>query len=219
MDILTAGIDVGSVTGQTIKADLGVADSLIIGHMILRNVVFLILADEALTFPGGFRIPGIIGFPVLEAMGELQFENNTLFVPQDIPARQDHNLALDNLTPLISFTFNNYQMVGRFDTGANQTQFYEPFFNEFFRDTLDTSLIDTIRTGGAGGIISAPVYELPRISIEIAGTTVTLDSTAIHTEVFGDQSDSYLYANLGMDLVDHFDGYILNFRDMAIIVK
>jgi len=219
VDILAGGIDVGSVTGRTVKADLGVADSLTIGNMLLRNVVFLVLPDEALTFPGGFLIPGIIGFPVLEAMGELQFENNTLFVPQNVNARQEHNLVLDNLTPLISFTFNNSQMVGRFDTGANQTQFYQPFFNEFFRDTLDTSLIDTIRTGGAGGIVSVPVFELPRISIGIAGTTVTLDSVPIHTEIFGAQSDNYLYANIGLDLVDQFDGYILNFRDMAFIVK
>jgi len=219
LEIIEAGFDVGTATGKKLKGDLAVADSLIIGSMFLRNVVFLVFPDNALTFPGGFQLRGIIGFPVLEAMGELRFQDDTIFIPEKVPERRIMNLALDDLTPLITFAFTSDTLLGRLDTGATETVFYEPFYRTYFSGMIDSSRIDTTRYGGVGGVVSYPVYRLENIQIGIAGETVMLDSTFAHTTGLGSTAESYLYANIGLDAIQNFDRYILNFRDMAFVVE
>ena len=219
LHVIEAGFDVGTATGQIVKGDLGIADSLAIGNITLRHVVFLVFPDETLTFPGGFQLRGVIGFPVLEALGELQFQNGTIFVPQNPPARDIHNLALENLTPLIQFTCRGDRLIGRFDTGADKTDFYQPFFRRYFANTVTPAQIDTVKSGSVGGIVEHPVYRLNTITIGLADTSVTLDSVNIHTEVLGDSSENYLYANIGLDVLRNFNRYILNFRDMALILQ
>ncbi len=194
------------------------ADSLAIGNIIFENVVFLIFPDEELTFPVGFQLKGVIGFPVLEAMGELQFKNETIFIPQDPPNRDIQNIALENLSPLITFGCKDEQLIGRFDSGASKTQFYGPFFRRYISDSVNPSEIDTIKAGGVGGVVTHPVYMIKMITIEIADTTVTMDRLYAHTEILGKPSQNYLYANIGLDILNQFDSYILNFRDMALIV-
>ena len=217
--LIRAGFDVGTATGQTVKGDLGIADSLTIGQAVLRHVVFLVFPDEALTFPGGFQLRGVIGFPVLEALGELQFSNGTIFIPQNPPTRTLHNLVLENLTPLVRFTYRGDTLIGRFDTGAGRTDFYEPFFQRYFANTVTAAQIDTIKSGGVGGIVEQPVYRLKKLTIRLAENSLILDSVAVRTEVPGDGSENYLYANIGLDVLRHFDEYILNFRDMAFILR
>lgn len=55
----------GTSTGSRVTADVAVAPRVRLGQVELANVVFLVLPDEALTFGPTFRIPGLIGFPVI----------------------------------------------------------------------------------------------------------------------------------------------------------
>ncbi|NIR52653.1 hypothetical protein GWO43_29030 [candidate division KSB1 bacterium] len=219
LQIIEAGIDVGTATGKRVKGDVGVAESLSIGNMTFEHVVFLVFPDEALTFPGGFQLHGVIGFPVLEAMGELQFQNGILSIPKDPPIREIQNLALENLTPLIEFTYEGNPLIGRLDSGAGRSVFYEPFFRRFYSDKVSPSQVDTIKAGGVGGIVEHPIYWLDTITIGMADTTVMIDSIYVHTKVMGNPSQNHLYGNIGLDVLNKFDTYILNFEDMAFIVE
>src|SRR5690606_21068555 len=51
MKIIPAGIEVGTITGQTINADLAVCPVMKIGAIEIRNAVFLVMSDEALYIP------------------------------------------------------------------------------------------------------------------------------------------------------------------------
>lgn len=218
--IFKTGIDVGTSTGKTVKGHMGVADSLVIGNVSYSNVVFLVFPDEALTFPGGFQLRGIIGFPVLEALGELQFRDGTIFIPEHVPDRKIHNMALQNLTPLIEFRYKGENLIGRFDSGASRTVFYESFYRRFIADSLDTTLTDTVRAGGVGGVVKHPVIWLENVNIAMLGTSITLDSTYVHTAKLNSSTSSqYLYANIGLDIIQDFGSYILNFRDMSLVVQ
>lgn len=217
LQIKNIGIDVGTATGKILKGDVGIADSLTIGNMKFKNVIFLVFPDEILTFPGGFKIHGIIGFPVLEAMKELHFRNGKIIVPEDPRERTLQNLALQDLTPLISFKYKGDQLIGRFDTGANKTVLYQPFFQKYFASSVRPNSIDTVESGGIGGMVKFPVYPLENISLNIADTEIKLENIYAHTTTFS--SEYYLYANIGLDALDGFDEYILNFEDMALIVK
>lgn len=221
MRIVPAGIDVGSSTAVRVTADLAIADSVRIGAMHFHDVVFLVLDDALLTFPDGFRIPGIIGFPVIEQMGEIRMKGRSLLsVPAAPPRRPQGNLLLDELTLLTPVQWEGRPLLCRLDTGAGHTQVYERFYRRF-REAIDAaSDTGTRQFGGAGGIVKTPV-RIARDARLVAGdTAATLKAldVLIHS-IARDESEDYLDCNLGHDVFDQFDEMIVNFRDMAWLLR
>lgn len=220
LEVLPAGLEVGSSTDLQVTADLAVADRVELGGFILENVVFLVFPDEVFTFPDAV-IRGIIGFPVVEALGELRFRKDShIEVPAQVPEYDVHNLALDELTPLIRVGYGDDHLVFRFDTGASRTELYEPFYRRY-RDRVEAEgTLDTLRTGGAGGIRDLPGYTLTDVTLRVGDRTVTFPRLHVHTRVLTKNPErNDLYGNLGLNVMDHFDEYILNFRSMSLLLR
>jgi hypothetical protein len=219
--ILPAGIDVGTSTDRRIVADMGVADRVAIGQLHYRNVVFLVLDDALLSFPDGFRIPGIIGFPVIERMGEIRMgADGELIVPTTIPPRRQRNLAFSGLTPLTRAVWEGAPLLCRLDTGAGRTQLYEPFFRRFRARVDSAAQRATRRVGGAGGTRDLSVRVLPNVRLHVGDTVAVLDSVdVLEQSIVRAEPENYLDCNLGHDVLDAFSGYILNFRDMAFLLR
>lgn len=149
LQIRPVGLTVGSSTDASVETDIAVAPRLTIGHIVYQNVVFLVLPDRALTFPDGFRIPGLIGFPVIEAMGEIHFRRDgSLEIPARASTRSLGNLVLEELRPLVQVDYDGERLVCLLDTGAGQTQFFAPYYlrHRTRFDALGTP--DSLKTGG-----------------------------------------------------------------------
>ncbi len=218
--ILPAGIDVGTSTDKRVTADLGVADSITIGNVHFKNVVFLVFNDSLLTFPGGYRILGLVGFPMIEQMGEIELDKGgVLKIPVTPALRTQNNLALDDLTPLTPMRWNGSKLLCRLDTGAGHTQMYERFYSRF-RAGIDASSTKATRhVGGAGGIRETPVRVLKKPTFMVGDTSIVMDSVdVLPNSIVSDPADNYLDCNIGHDILDTFSGFILNFRDMAFIL-
>lgn len=218
--IIPAGIDVGSSTTHRVTADLGVADDLRIGGLHFAHVVFLVLDDSLLTF-GSFRIPGIVGFPVIDQMGEVRFERGgRVEIPVDPPRRSEHNLALAGLTPLTQVGWNGDTLVCSLDTGADGTEFYERFYRAN-RPLIDSTSTPSVRRfGGAGGIQTTPVRVLRHVRLALGDTIATLDSASVLTHrIARNASEDYRDCNLGHDVFDSFGEYVIDFRDMAFVLR
>lgn len=219
--IVPAAIDVGSSTDRRVVADVGVADRLTIGGIHYRHVVFLVLDDALLTFPGGYRIPGIIGFPVIERMGEVRLGvGGELSVPAAAPERHERNLAFDELTPLTRVRWGDVPLLCRLDTGADRTQLYEPFYRRVRARVDAATRPSTRRMGGAGGVRELRVRVLPGVRLAVGDTVAALDSVdvVLHT-ITRDAAKNYLDCNVGHDILDAFPSYVLNFRDMAFVLQ
>ena len=219
--IVPAGIDVGSSTSVRVTADLGVADSVRIGAMHFHDVVFLVLDDALLTFPGGFRLPGIIGFPVIEQMGEIRMKGRSLLSVPAVPTlRTEGNLLLDELTLLTPVQWDRRPLLCRLDTGAEHTQVYERFYRSY-RGAIDAaSDTGTRKFGGAGGVVTTPVRVVRGARLVAGDTVATLNTldVLIHS-IARDETEDYLDCNLGHDVFDQFDEMIVNFRDMAWLLR
>jgi len=220
MKVLPVGIDVGSSTDQKVTADLAVADRFELGAFAFRNVVFLVFEDSLLTF-GDFRIPGLVGFPVIEALGEVQLHGrDSLSVPAHPQERKARNLSIDGLTLLTPLQWEGERLLCRLDTGAGSSQLYEPAYRRL-ADRIDArSRAATRRMGGVGGVRPLPARVLGVTSFEACDAAVTLDSLDVLVQsIAPNEDENVLDGNLGHDIFDRFDSLIIDFRDMAVLLR
>lgn len=216
LQILKAGLQVGTSTGSKVTANLAVAPRVQIGNVVLEDVVFLVVPDELLTFGPTFRIPGIIGFPVIDALGEVQYRHGgVLEMPGTVPQRTPQNLALDYLTPLIEVEVMGHNAICDLDTGANRTSLHLPFYQRYREAVQAAGQADTIRTAGAGGERRIPAYVLSDLRMALGDTATVLPRVAVYTESVAPSGERATDCRLGLDALAGFDGYLLNFRSMT----
>lgn len=218
--ILPADIDVGSSTDIRNRADLAVADSLVIGGTRLDHVVFLVFDDRLLTFPG-MTIRGIVGFPVIEALGEVGIRaDGSIALRGAATARSAQNLALDGHTPLTVIRWRGERSLCRLDTGATQTDFYQPFYRRYQRWIDSAGTPDTTTSGGVGGLRQHSVIRVKGVTIEVGDTGHSFPEIAVMTtSIVRAEADNFLDCNLGHDVFDAFSEYGFDFREMRFFLR
>jgi hypothetical protein len=108
----TTTIEVGSITGRNVQSRIGVCPEFNLGSIKVQNAVFLVFPDEALAIAqANFQINGIIGFPVIEAMKEIQLTKKGEFiVPLQKSRYTEQNMAINFLNPVIYLDGENYTL-------------------------------------------------------------------------------------------------------------
>jgi hypothetical protein len=217
LEVREAGMEVGTSTGSRVTADVAVAPRLRLGEVELANVVFLVLPDEMLTF-GEFKIPGVIGFPVLNALGEVEFRpGGVLRVPGEVPDRGVRNLALPSLTPVIKVSVDGRDAVCEFDTGAGRTSLHLPFYTHHQAWIESHGQPDTVRFAGAGGERRIPAYILSDVRLTVGDTAVAMQRLEVYTESVATSNQPETDCRLGLDVIASFGGYLINLRSMTFL--
>ncbi len=222
LKVLDDSFDVGSgMTGITFKSRLGIADSIYIGHVLIRNVVFQVMPDEVLYFePIQFRINIIIGYPVIQQLKEIQvYQDGKMVIPKKPTPTDLHNLAMDGLSPILAVRTGNDTLGFHFDSGATSSDFYSTYFAKYKQDITSRGKLKKVQTGGAGGSLVMEVYSLDSLQLNIANKTITLKDVVVHSEPIGKHWKEKFYGNLGQDVITPFKVMILNFDDMYIDFK
>jgi len=173
--------------------------------------VFLVFPDEALAIPqANFQINGIIGFPVIEAMKEIQLTKKGEFiVPLQKSNYTEQNMAINFLNPVIYLDGENYT----FDSGANSTTLYESYFAKHKKDIEPAYKETDLTIGGAGGNLTKKGY-LVTFKTKVNNEPLVLDSVQLFKEKIKD--DNYFLGNIGQDLIKKFDRMTINFESMFI---
>ena len=219
LEVREAGLEVGSSTDRRVTADLAVAERVRLGGIELRDVVFLVVPDEMLTFPG-LVVRGLIGFPVVEAAGEVTFRpDGGIEVPAEVPRREVHNLALHELTPYVRVGHGEEELLCVLDTGNLETHLYEPFYRRHRARIESAGVRDTFRSGGAGGVAEIPGYRLRDVALRVGGRTVTLDEVQVWTRPIRDEASNVLDCNLARDVLSAHGPYTINFRSMSVLLR
>jgi predicted aspartyl protease len=214
--MLNVRFKVRAITGLEVHANLGIAEECKIGNIIIRNAVFMVFPDSALSFARGlYTIKGIIGFPIIEQLQEIRIDKNTLTVPQTATDRNIRNFGVDELLPVISVGYNTDTLAFTFDTGAQFTFLNEPFYRKYkpLIDSAGNSF--EMQIGGAGGITKATAYRLPKIGITVAGQPALLKDVAVKTSS-STPKDKLYYGNFGQDIMNQFKEMIISFRYMYV---
>lgn len=218
LEIIDTSFKVNSITGLKIDSQLGVAEQVIIGNNRLENVIFLVFPEHSLSFPQiDYTIDAILGFPVINALQEIQLIRGTQFrVSRNSTGRNASNMAMDFLTPLIEVVEDGKSLPFTFDTGANTTSLYSEYFKLREQSIRAQGTRDTIMVGGAGGAKEVAIHVYP-FSAQIGQATFALDSAAVYQQDL--QAAPGIYGNLGQDILGQFDTLSLNFKEMWIDLK
>jgi len=215
---LHSKINVGSSQGMVVQAEMGVADSLQVGALVVRHVVFLILPDDMLYFkPVHFGIKGIIGYPVIAAMRQVHISaGDTLMVPA-VPAKSDlHNLEMNGNTPVFYMAVNNNDTLDfRFDSGASQSELYNRYYERYKAWVHEHGHKVRIKMGGAGGVRKSKDYVVDDFVFKVGHRAGVIHSANVQTKPLGDV-DRVAYGNIGQDVVKALGGVTLNFEGMWI---
>ena len=219
LKMLDASYEEGSgITGIRFKTGLGIADSLYIGNILVRNAVFQVMPDSILYLaPIKFSLNIIIGFPVIAALKEIHlYKNGTMIIPLTPSKNTLHNLALDGLDPVISLKTGNDTLCFHLDLGAASTDLYYAYFEKYKPQILAQGYLKTVEYGGAGGSQKKNVYVLPKFSLYLQNREIIIDSVNVLTQkIFPKER---FYGNLGQDFTNKFNEITLDFTYMYISV-
>ncbi|MBE7170604.1 MAG: aspartyl protease family protein [Williamsia sp.] len=204
------------ITGNAFRSGLAVADSIYLGRTLVLHTVFQVIPDSVLAFPMlGFSINGIVGFPLIKELEQVQFfKTGKLVIAGEGTTQTLHNLALDGSTTVVSFRTENDSLPFHFDLGATSTILYHTYLEKFKTEVTQHAHLTTSQIGGAGGTENRQVYVLPDFRLSVAGKTVSLDSVDVLTKpIYPGQR---FYGNIGQDLVNKFAVMTINFKNMYI---
>lgn len=211
---------VTAFTGQRVDSDIAIADKLSIGELTFKNVVFLVLNDEDISFPQiDYYINGIIGFPVIEAMEEIRIsKNDTILVPK-IPLEYNlSNFALDGLSPIIAVNYKNDTLSFGFDTGARASTLYAPFYEKYKNEIENNYKLQKFKSSGAGGVMEFEGYIIEDIDLKVGESNASLKNLQLHkTKIGTDQNN--LFGNFGQDFIKQFDEMIISFKNSSVFFK
>ncbi len=217
LHILDVSYNEGSgATGIQFKTGMGIADSLYIGNVLVKNVVFQVMPDSILYIAQvKFQLNVIIGFPVIEQMQEVHiFSNGKMTIPVT-PAKSDlHNFALDGLDPVIALKAGNDTLSFHFDSGASSSNLYAAYFAKYKADVIKKGFKKTVGFGGAGGSQRKEVYILAKLDLALGGKNVSIDSVSVLQQPI--TPGEKFYGNIGQDFTSKFSEIIYNFKDMYI---
>lgn len=216
--VLTEGkIKVGTITEKKVDASIAYSKSFFMGNMEIKNTVFLVVPDSILSFAGGaYKINGILGFPVMEALGEVSLSRDGNFtVPMQAHESNLNNLVLDSFNPVVEVDYKNNQMAFTFDTGAKTTLLYSPFLNDYEKEITSQYKLEDIKFSGAGGETKVPGYILNNIELAVGKNKTNITKLDLLSIPVRDKEE-FFYGNLGQDFISQFDKMTLNFKYMSI---
>ena len=197
--ILEGQITVLSLAGEPTSVRVGVIDSLDIGPASVSNVVALVFPDPALSTPSGAHVTGIIGFPVINALGRVGLTRDghiALSSPGAPPTDSGPRarIALDqaasrSLVPVVQGSWEGRRATFTLSFSAANTVLYPSF----------------IRSG--------PL----RRDMELAIGGDTLNLTDVPVASPGSTPESAFHAgNLGANAVAQVDALTFDFGTMTV---
>jgi predicted aspartyl protease len=203
-------------TGKKNPLRVAIAGDLRFADAHLKNVVFLVLSDKALYVgPLKYQIRGILGIPVLRALGRVSMSAKGVvrIEAKGASADAEPNLFLDGWDLIVDVRHGDRRLEMNLDTGANATS-----LNPSSRDALKPDEIASLKserdkTAGAGGVMTRKTQVLPTLRLDILGRTEELTKvTVVGQQPTGDKS--YRDGTLGMDAL--MSGFTLDFRAMQL---
>ena len=219
LDIRQTKAWVEGSTGVKNTLHVAVANGLRLGPARLNNVAILVISDDALYISAlHYRIHGILGLPVIRALGVSQMSaNGSLRISRAEPTPgQEPNLFFDELRSIVEIRHGGHPLQMYLDTGSNETDCYPSLRVALSRGELGSLKRKRESFAGAGGMLKRSVAKMPLLRFGVGGGTVELKNI----NLFDKQPAGglrYYDGVLGMDALEK--GFTLDYQAMRLLVR
>lgn len=212
-----------SSTGSEVPIQGAVIPELMLGRARVRNVVALVMDDKSLNVPvkdgAHYQIQGIVGYPVLAALGSFTLEGKEWTVaPESKPSPRSSRLYVEELMPLVEATVEGTEVLFGLDTGSSSGSFSATYLHRF-PDRFTSLEPQPYATAGAGGNVRVMrAYCLPQAELKFGAARVTLENVPVLTRDLGVDPLDQVYGNLGQSLLGRFTSFTIDFTRMRFSV-
>jgi len=199
----------GGVGGLS-SMKLAVAPPIYIGKIMIENVVFNVVGDDALTF-GNYKINGIIGLYVAKELGTFIFEKDTLTIDESMQTNkiQDKNFFTKYNFPIVLMTYKNRTLPFLFDTGSATTTFSGSFYEDYKSDIK--GIHRNQKYQGMGGSSKHKVVIVKSLKMQLLKATLSFSNLVIYKR--GNHPlGKRLYGSIGQDVSNNFKRMIISFN-------
>ncbi len=196
----------GQVLAEGIRRNAGlvaVADSLCMGQLVVRNVVFAVLDmtignERAAGVMSSFSI--ILGQPLLRQFGKyaVSFADNSITLTRKSqPQHRIPNMCMRN-TPMVEAVKDGRSIALTLDTGTPDTMFGNAFYHDFSAEVARDGHWDIVGSAGYGGVGYDSVFRLPKVKLSVGGKTFALGNVPVSAMSTGNALTAG-YGRLGID--------------------
>lgn len=207
---------VRGATEEAVPVRVAVAPELAMAGARFRNVAFLVMDDSALSFPNGYSIPAIVGFPVLRALDEITVQADGEFswrqssVSRDVTSR----LFADGANLYVEAGVLGRRVSLHLDSGAASSALSDQFAVRH-PALLNGKATQSSTTAGAGGAREGLAVRLESVPLAFGSTTACLSSLVV--DLPGDAGpQAHNLGRVGMDVLQQFAAYTIDFRKMTL---
>ena len=215
LKLLEPPIKVGDSAGAVADGHLALGRVTFAGS-VFENVVFIVLPDISLDFPGGFRIDAILGFPQLSQYGSLAFTSDKLdlVAPSGPRELSQRNLRFEDFKLYVDAVVEGVPLTLFLDTGARRSGLSKLAGPRLPQDRLGDAVTDQVLTG-TGGNSTIKVVDVADARVVIAGHEARLAKLPVRV---GGEPDDRLGV-IGQDVLSSTGGYTLDFQRMRLELR
>jgi predicted aspartyl protease len=197
---------------------LAVAAELRFGSARLRNVVVLVLPDEALfVAPLKYQMRGILGLPVIRALERVEVSaEGAITFGKAMPASQaPANFFFDRLNAVVEAGHSGHSVQMMLDTGAAGTVLYPSMLDTFARWERDQLAGANQRSASARAAEQRAADLTPSFELEAGGRTVHLERIPLFKNA--PPGSKGRDGVLGIDALK--GGFCIDFRSMRLTLN
>lgn len=217
LKLLSGTTSIGNAVGGSVDIQIGIADRLDVAGATLENVAFVVMDDEALTFPipGGYSIDAILGLPVLRALERLRFGPGEMLrvEPSAESEKPGGNIRLIGSSPYVVVTIEGIDYPLYLDTGATTTSL-TPRLSDARPELRVTDTGKTIGKAGAGGAERIRHAQFEPLSLSVGGGKAELKEITLDTSA-ADEAERP-YGVVGVDFLDALGSFTIDFKAMRL---
>ena len=209
-------------SGKGVKIGRAVAKELTLGAMSFRNVSFAILPDVEpwRSMPPGRG--GIIGVPILLALGCVRWTRGGTWeigCASGAAAGDSLNLVFFESHLLAAATVMGKRVFGVLDTGAETTDLNANFARQFATEIAAKGVRDTTSVEGVGGTARIESVTLPEVTFEISGARVALHPAHVTMQKNVALGGRCCVGNIGLDVLLQKGAVTVDFSSMTLRLR
>lgn len=216
---LGASVEVGGSTDHTVSSGIAIAEEARIGDIVFRNVPFIVIPDEHLSFPvRNYSVSSIIGLPLIRAMERVDWRiSEDGGIIRHSRSRRSADPSVANMITsgwqqvlLARVDDSAARMRFFLDTGATSTDFYENAL-EIAPDLFDSAVAATSRRAGVGGVADdQEILAVPSYAVTIGDAPAGGGPADILPD-----DGSFRHGVLGLDILTKYDRIEMDFKAMT----